>query len=381
MRNFNIVLSILLIVGVVSCSKQITTVSPINQVSSLSTKGVVYALPKTSFNVDIKTTQTTIIPGPYAKYAQKYLGIEDAPTAKTSNWEIFNITLNAYTEPDMDALYVIEPSSNFSIDYLALTSKGLIIPISNASFYGADQQFTSISTIQERGEFTDLSATPFIASERTTHYSRVFKDSTYVRVPVHKNVVIEKSLEEKAKEAADFIFSLRKRRFELISGDADFLVEGKAVKTVFNEIDKLEEEYLALFIGRKIVRQASHQFSYTPNSDYDSASILFRFSSSRGVLPPSDLSGSPVLISLTDKADWQDVNLFNQLSMEKDEISPGSVYYRLPVPAIVKISDSNNEYCLQKHTILQLGPVVRMPAKFVVTDKRSSNIIFPKAEE
>ncbi|MFP4556889.1 MAG: DUF4831 family protein [Bacteroidales bacterium] len=379
MRDFKIVLSALLILATVSCSKQTTTVSPVNQVSSLSPKGVVYALPKTIFNLKINVTQTTIIPGPYAKFAQKYLGINDAPTARESSWEISDISLNPYTEPDMDALYVIEPASDFSIDYLTLTTKGLIIPISNADFYEVNQQQASSFYNEQMTDFTDLSPTPFIASQRTTHYSRVFQDSTYVRVPVHKNVVVERSLEEKAKEAADFIFSLRSRRFELISGDADFLVEGKAVETVFNEIARLEEEYLSLFIGKKIVRENTHNLNYTPSSDHDSASILFRFSSSRGILPSSDLSGSPVLISFTKDTDWSSVNLFNQLSTEKDEINPSSVYYRLPVPAIIKINDSNKEYLSQKHTVLQFGPVVRMPAKFI-TDI-ANKIIFPKEEE
>ncbi|PKP35963.1 MAG: hypothetical protein CVT98_09880, partial [Bacteroidetes bacterium HGW-Bacteroidetes-15] len=197
----------------------------------------------------------------------------------------------------------------------------------------------------------------------------------FIRVPVHKTVVIEKSLEDKAREAADFIFTLRKRRLELISGDADFVAEGKAAEAVFKEIDKLENEYLTLFVGKEFKQTFINWYDYAPSAGDSQTSILFRFSPSKGVLSPSDLSGSPVLISVTNENNWQGIELLSKLSIEKDIQRTDVVYYRLPVPVSIRINDSQAELFSQTLTFHQFGPLVRFPAKFILDDY--GKIIFP----
>jgi hypothetical protein len=212
----------------------------------------------------------------------------------------------------------------------------------------------------------DLSATPFIAAEQTTHYTRVLQDSNFVRVPVHKSIVVEKSAEDKAREAADFIFSLRKRRFELLSGDADFVAEGKAAEIVLREISRLESEYLTLFIGKSQTSTATWWFDYSPDgSKKDASTILFRFSEAKGVLPVSDLSGSPVLMSINATDSWTGTEMFEQLAIENKITKPDAIYYRIPVPVQIKVHDSKVDFFSQKLTLYQFGPLVRMPSRFL----------------
>lgn len=228
------------------CSNKTTTVKPVSETASLSPKGFVYTLPKTGFKVNVESISTTILPGPYAAFALKYLGIAEVSTELKVEWIIASLSVNPFVEPDMQMIFAVEPVNSSANSIIKFTESGLVIPISSAFFN--ESQFSGISTPNSSliQVSTDLSHTPFIAAERTTHYSRVFQDSAYVKVPVHKTLVIEKSLEDKAREAADFIFSLRKRRFELLSGDADFVAEGKAVEAVLAEISRLEHEYLSL---------------------------------------------------------------------------------------------------------------------------------------
>jgi len=210
-----------------------------------------------------------------------------------------------------------------------------------------------------------MSPSSFIGSERTTHYSRVLQDSVFIRVPVHKTIVVEKSLEDKAREAADFIFSLRKRRFDLLVGDADFVAEGKAVEVVLNEISKLEKEYLSLFIGKTGTTASTHYFNYTPAANDEETSIIFRFSTTKGVLPSSDLSGNPVLLSVKKSDEWKDLEVLNSLAIEKKKPRNDLVYYRLPIPLSVRVYDSQSEYIAKIVGVYQLGPTLRLPARMV----------------
>jgi hypothetical protein len=235
----------------------------------------------------------------------------------------------------------------------------LIIPAANSNFSSIRRTAKPQPEANEVN-FVDLSPSPYLATEKTTHYSRVVQDSTFVRVPVHRSVVVERSMEDKAKEAADFIFSLRKRRMELLAGDADFIAEGQAAEAVLKEISRLEEEYLTLFTGKVFKSSVTHWFDFSPSpKGEETSSILFRFSEARGILPSSDLSGSPILISVTELDRWGGTPALDQLNTEKDGLRTDVVYYRMPVPLQV------TEFFNQTFTFYQFGPLLRMPKQFI----------------
>jgi hypothetical protein len=355
-----------IIVLATSCSKKpITTITPIDQASALSPKGLIYALPKTSVEVKVDAQYTEVIPGPYAKFAHKYLGVSNVPLSKKSKWTITDVSVSSYHQADVTSLFVVEPTEEFNVDFLKIAQEGLIIPAANSNFSSIRRTAKPQPEANEVN-FVDLSPSPYLATEQTTHYSRVVQDSTFVRVPVHRSVVVERSMEDKAKEAADFIFSLRKRRMELLAGDADFIAEGQAAEAVLKEISRLEEEYLTLFTGKVFKSSVTHWFDFSPSpKGEETSSILFRFSEARGILPSSDLSGSPILISVTELDRWGGTPALDQLNTEKDGLRTDVVYYRMPVPLQVKINDSKTEFFNQTFTFYQFGPLLRMPKQFI----------------
>ena len=374
---------IILILGFIgffslSCSHKATVISPLASTENLSPSGFIYALPQTSFKVKVESVHYQVVPGPFAEWAEKYLGVTGCATQPKAEWSISSVDVFSASEADLDALFVVEPSENFRTDFLRLTTSGLVMPFNAVNFIEANQ-YSSQSGLSSAVETsTDLSPTPFIAAERTTHYSRVLQDSAFVRVPVHKTVVVEKSMEEKAREAAEFIFSLRKRRFELLSGDADFVAEGKAVETVLNEISRLENEYVSLFIGKSAESKSIHWFDFTPDPNGSGSTILFRFSPSKGVLPQSDLSGSPVLITASGEKEWKGVEIFEQLSSEKRIPRTDALYYRMPVPIMLKISFQNTELLSKRMSAFQFGPLVRMPSRFFINESGDIQLVTPK---
>lgn len=363
-----------------SCtSKEVTTIKPIDQVSQLSPRGMIYSLPRTNLRVKVTSDNVVFKAGPYAQFAEKYLGIKDVNIESFNYWQISAIEVYTLNEPDLQSLFVVEPAPNFSVDFLQLAKDGLIIPVSEALYGSFHGQLFPKSSKELKNDFVDMSPSPFIAEEQTTHYSRVFQDSMFVRVPVHKSIVIEKSIEDKAQEAAELIFSLRKRRVELLSGDADFIGDGDAAEITLKEISRLENQYLDLFLGKTFNSSNTSWFDYIPAQESNSTSILFRFSSAKGILPVSDLSGSPVLISLSFENKWSSIDLLNNLSVENGIQRPDAVYYRIPVPVNVKIIDSQNELYSRVFTFYQYGPLVRIPSEFILNNSKA--IIFPKYEK
>ncbi|HAY31196.1 DUF4831 family protein, partial [Alistipes sp.] len=74
-------------------------------------------------------------------------------------------------------------------------------------------------------------------------------DTAFLKVPIDKQSTVEKSAESMAADAANMIFSLRRHRLDLVTGEAGENVFGGGLKAALDEISRLEQEYLALFLG------------------------------------------------------------------------------------------------------------------------------------
>ncbi|MFZ4800232.1 MAG: DUF4831 family protein, partial [Bacteroidia bacterium] len=86
--------------------------------------GFYYALPKTYIKVDFIINQQENIKGPYCDYAQKYFGLNNVITQNTTEYEIKNINIETFSEPDSSQYYFIE--TNDSKLGIKLTDLGLI---------------------------------------------------------------------------------------------------------------------------------------------------------------------------------------------------------------------------------------------------------------
>lgn len=361
---FYLILSVLLF----SCSKKPLEVAPLDSGSKLDTRGLIYTVPRTVLSIKVEATKRVVIPGPFCKFALKYLGIADAPQQRVEEWRLTGIDVISGNEPDPSTLFVVSPGENIRIDFLKLSKSGLIIPINGIQTFSTPQNSLS-KTVDEGVWFTDLSVDPFIGAQKTSFFSKVQQDTGFVKVPVQKEIIVEKNLEEKAREAAEFIFSIRKRRSEFLSVDADHNLNGEGLKIAFDELYRLENEYLSLFIGKSYSANSSHFFEYLPIDSKGETSIIFRFSTGKGVLSSADLSGNPILLKLEpEKVSDSYSQFFASISQEKDKPLNDVVYYRMPLNCNLRITDGKADIYQKRLTIYQYGPIVPMPARYIIKD-------------
>ena len=103
--------------------------------------------------------------------------------------------------------------------------------------------------------------------------------------------------QDAARTAAAQIFSLRRHRIELVTGEAGENVFGEGLKAALEEIDRLEQSYLELFLGKRIVSTETRRYVVCPQADKKQY-IVCRFSPAAGLLPDTDLSGDIVLLQI-----------------------------------------------------------------------------------
>ena len=186
--------------------------------------GVVVSDPRTTLAVDVTVECERTLAGPYARYAQKYLGVR-APLTDKSAWSVRAASV-ALMEPAM--LYLdAEPAAG------------------------------------------ELEVTDYSVSEEG--FARIQPDKTSM--------------------------SMRRHRVELITGEAGENVFGEGLKAALDEIARLEQSYLELFLGKRIVTTETRRYVVYPQTDKKQY-IVCRFSSTDGLLPESDLSGDMVLLQI-----------------------------------------------------------------------------------
>ena len=224
---------------------------------------VTYSLPSTTLVFDVEAVQESFYAGPNAKYAEKYFGIK-VRQKDEEKWQISEVSLTPMLEADLTRRYTIALKNDApDLAFLKLTSAGLV------AF--ADAGMTSTQSwrfpLAGSADFSDKGVSSNLKSEATTLYRGERKDAAYSKVSVQQNMVVEKSLEQKAREAAATILDLRKQRLQIVTGDTDATYSGEAMGTAVAELTRLENEYMTLFTGYSDFQTQTMKFEIIPQAD------------------------------------------------------------------------------------------------------------------
>ena len=330
--------------------------------------GFIYALPRTVLRMDVDIVRTTKIKGPYADFAKKYLAIDKVIEAENTVWKIDDINISSYEDADPQQIYKVKTGEELVMfrNFFELSKQGLVIDMSKPSDKG--QELKYLDNLESRMvDFKDLTVYGNIGFVKDTLYRLVFKDSAFVKVPMLKNQAQAKSLDEKAEEAADFIFEIRNQRLLFISGENNPVPEGNSVKLALHELNRLEEEYLSLFIGKTYNDTVRFSFEITPTGNQvEDRTTIFRFSEEYGVFNESIVDGTPVIVEFQPGGS----ELISKLqSSDPSVIAKNELFYRIADKTIVKISMANQPLLQERRLIYQYGKVVSLPLSVSISNE------------
>jgi hypothetical protein len=308
-------------------------------------EGVVYSLPQTGIRVHIKATRERFVRGPFQMYAQKMLGIDNAPATDADRWNMDEMQLETFSEPDPNQ---VRKALGQAAQLVSLTESGILAGINvevKTPESGIETQTFLTKDLQNRVNFTDLSIWSFYSPADST---KSFK-------------MVSKNMDQKAAEAAETIFNLRNSRFALLTNaDDEPLPDGKSFEVMRDELAKMEENYLALFIGKSAKQTYDFSFDYIPGEKTAKGEVFFRFSEDRGVLPKADLSGRPIVIEVT-----KDDNLSSKQGALSASANPDAgksgLFYRIPGMSEIRIMDGSKQLAGARTPIAQFGTTAPVP--------------------
>ena len=343
--------------------------------TSFSQNALIYALPKTVLKINVEITKTQSFSGPYYQYAKKYLRIDDGVIfADNVSYDISNIDIDSYSEPDTNCFFLVKSQNNDVANLLNLSQSGLILSINKNVDIDKEKQTTNFYNDNDESDFffINQSVKKNLQEINQKAYKIVKTDTSSVKIPITKKYTVVKSTELKAEEAANFIIKIRKRKFKLISGMYEKFPDGEAVNRMISELDKLENDYLSLFIGKTIETKKIYTFNYIPDESLTTnQNILFYFSSDKGILinknyinrtvANKQISGYPIII------DVENLNLTNRLKKEsyKPDFQTTGFFYRIPDYGNVRIINGNNVIASKKILIAQFGKLCSLPSNLI----------------
>jgi len=307
--------------------------------------GVVYSLPRTGIRLQAEASQEKFFHGPYYEFAQKYLGIKGAPSTDSEYWTITGIKLETYGEPDPAEVH---KASGPVASMLSLSEEGVLIGINCEVKREKDKVYTSEFTQNvdvPRQLWPDLSMNSYL----------VEKDST------KRSGDKFKTFEEKAAEAAHDVLKLRKRKALALAAKYDKLPpDGAAYKVMVDELDRIIDEYTALFIGKSYKAKHCYTFEVVPDSKGAKGLVAFRFSSSTGVLPENNVSGKPIMLELEPNGDLTR-NGSQSAAPAAGETSSEGIFYRVPGFAVARVLNGTEVLAQARLPIAQFGVVAHLP--------------------
>ncbi|MBP5210597.1 MAG: DUF4831 family protein [Bacteroidales bacterium] len=323
---------------------------------------VIYSLPSTTIHLNVVAERDDFIAGPYAQYAQKYMGAE-APTENRVTYSLKSINLMPYVEADPATRFAINLGGRdvAAANFLQFCSQGLIVM---SDSYTGKQEVWRFPSMANNDQFAGKSVEGNLTNTTTTLYRNVATEGGFQRVSVAQTQVVQKSLDAKAAETANAIFNLRKKRVEIITGDTDATFSGEALSAAVAEINRLEEEYMTLFYGVHATSIQEMSFDVVPKAGAEKQMIVaFRISDTQGLLPANNVAGRPIVLELT--PDPASVSSTTGATPGRSN-DASLVYYRVPATATVNILDGQQILMQARVPVYQSGNLLQFNLNSVV---------------
>lgn len=307
--------------------------------------GVIYTLPKTSFEITLLVKKSIYRPGDFYPYAQRYLGIDNPITEEKVVHTLENVSVVNKGIPDKSNSYMIQFQPKTLEPFVYLREDGVIVSV-NAEPELDKKEEVVIPT----GEIPPVNPRRYLFQE----------------------TLMAGSVAKQAELVARQIFDLRRSRADILTGEADNMPpDGNAYKVVMDEINLQEQALTSLFIGSVQTEYFIQTYTYVPDNKDINKIVLARFSEKLGPVDPDDLAGEPLFLSLLNKTVSVPLNLSeNELKKLEKKFNEGLVY-NVPGKAQLTIEFKNNILLQKEIDVVQYG------SQDVLTKKMFDNMKQP----
>ena len=345
-------------------SGQVTVTHMRDSADLAGRQGLIYALPRTFLRIQVYVTKVQELKGPHADFASEMLGLEDVIMQNKTSYDIDNMTISSFTEPDPERFFFVEMANKADKQFaMVFSESGLLMGVG---------RFDDEAEIpQSWGEelFTESTSADFFSYyskssmvEDVDTIKRIMTiDTITIEEVTYKINIIQKTEHEKAREAAARVRDIRLDKYNLLIGYQETAYEKEALKYMMDKLGDLEMEYLSQFTGIRTIETIKYTYFYTPKAEDRGASVpLIRFSADNG---PGTVSGDDILIKFAPAEKPAFVS-----SQDAAQAQLAGYAYCIPEMTEISVSYPGRTFIQTRMLISQFGPLMRLPSNVVRAD-------------
>lgn len=317
--------------------------------------GIFFALPKTVLRIDVVMRITEKRRGIYSPFTSKYFHVNDYIKADSREYSIKEVRITPLSMPDENQVYFLSTRHAQRLS-LQVDDRGIIRSLNANSSY--DSKTKSFLPTESRVS-TESSPLPTFIQPRFSYRAdtvinrELSRDSTIVERRFVTKKLVEKSLEEYAREAYDKLQDIRKRRYDFLSDPSELNLDGAGLSLLLNELDKMEKAILELFFGNTFYSEKVVSFLYEPTAQPEQP--LFNFTRDKGLqFNAKQIRGIETVVMEVKPQPGINPALAPKASQSKNKKPFNPLPYRIPMQAHVRLVQDENvlfegEFALPQH--------------------------------
>ncbi|MCF0179714.1 MAG: DUF4831 family protein [Bacteroidales bacterium] len=310
--------------------------------------GITYSLPKCDVCASLNMVCTKTVAGPFAQYAEKLLGITDAPQDNQTRWELISIRIDGEAVPDTTRTYHIEFTEKGSFPTFYFSKEGCLLSINR----------------EPETEVTE------VKKESKEHNKIVLKSSDVISEDILKAGSKAKAAELTAKE----IFSIRESKRDIVRGDVENMPKDAAsLRIMLDNLDAQEKALLSMFTGTNTVLSIDKKVHFVPTEPVANK-LYFRFSEWEGLVEENDLSGDPYYITIRLLED----NRMTLAPIDAKKKPSQGLAYNIPGKAHIELSYDGDVVAETDMYMGQFGHVEQLPVNQFTDKKKVVSAVFNK---
>ncbi|MBK5196379.1 MAG: DUF4831 family protein, partial [Proteiniphilum sp.] len=235
--------------------------------------GVIYSLPKTSFEITLLVKKSTYQRGDFYPYAKGYLGLENSITENRIRFTLEDVTVTNKGIADKNSSFMVEFRARSYEPFVYLREDGAIVTVNTEP----EHETSAEMMIIPKGESSSVNPRRFLSQE----------------------TLLAGSTAKQAELVARQIFDLRRSRTDILTGEAESMPpDGNAYNVVMDEIDMQEKALNELFAGSIESEYFLRSFTIIPDEKDMERVVIARFSEKLGLVDADNLAGEPLYLSL-----------------------------------------------------------------------------------
>lgn len=286
--------------------------------------GVVYTLPKTQIEIEIKATKVNYKPGEFGKYADRYLRLPNVSAEPEVYWELNSVKVKPVGVPNSEATYFVKLKDKTVAPLMELTEEGIVKSINVPYSSNNKAKVTTTPPTQKR----KANPRDFLTEE----------------------ILMASSTAKMAELVAKEIYNIRESKNSLLRGQADNMPsDGAQLKIMLDNLNMQEEAMTEMFSGTRNKEEKTFTVRLTPDKELNNE-VAFRFSKKLGIVANNDLAGTPYYINVKD---LKSVKMPQEDGKKKKDLD--GIAYNVPGQALITLTDGKKKLYEGEIPVTQFG--------------------------